>query len=114
MTGGLRLMRTEIFNAANGDRSGVPNVAILITDGVPTREVEQLPHEALRNKDLGTRIVGVAITNAVSECTRLSFLSSFYSVSLVELAVSLQKTQWTYLVQIGQSPLLCSLSRSSC
>ena len=42
-TGGLRLMRTEIFNAANGDRSDVPNVAILITDGVPTREVAELP-----------------------------------------------------------------------
>jgi len=68
-TGGLRLMRTEIFNTANGDRSDVPNVAILITDGVPTREVAELPSEVMRNKALGTRIVGVGVTNAVSECT---------------------------------------------
>jgi len=62
-------MRTEIFNAANGDRPDVPNVAILITDGVPTREVAELPSEVLRNKNLGTRILGVGVTNAVSECT---------------------------------------------
>jgi len=68
-TGALRLMRTEIFNAANGDRPDVPNVVILITDGIPTREVAGLPDEVLRNKNIGTRIVGVGITNAVSECT---------------------------------------------
>ena len=68
-------MRTEIFNAANGDRPDVPNVAILITDGVPTREVAELPDEVLRNKNLGTRIVGVGVTNAVSECTTQSLLN---------------------------------------
>ena len=71
-TGGLRLMRTEIFNTANGDRSHVPNVAILITDGIPTREVNELPDEVRRIKNSGVRIVGVGVTDAVSECaTRL-------------------------------------------
>ena len=64
-TGGLRLMRTEIFNPANGDRSDVPNVAILITDGVPTREVDELPDEVLRIKNSGIRIVTVGVTNQV-------------------------------------------------
>jgi len=65
-TGGLRLMRTEIFNPANGDRPRVQNVAILITDGIPTREVDLLPGEVETIKSLGIRIVGVGVTNQVS------------------------------------------------
>jgi len=65
-TGGLRLMRTEIFNVANGDRLDVPNVAVLITDGIPTREEAQLPDEVMRIKKSGTRIVTVGVTNQVS------------------------------------------------
>ena len=65
-TGALRLMRTEIFNSANGDRAGVPNVVILITDGVPTKEVDGLDEEVARIKNSGVRIVGVGVTNAVS------------------------------------------------
>ena len=77
-TGGLRLMRTAIFSAANGDRPDIPNVAILITDGIPTREVPELPAEVKRIKDLGIRIVGVGVTNEVSQCvTMLSF--SFFT-----------------------------------
>ena len=66
-TGALRLMRTEIFNSANGDRSDVPNVAILITDGVPTKEVDGLDEEVKRIKNSDIRIIGVGVTNAVSE-----------------------------------------------
>ena len=64
-TGGLRLMRQECFNRANGDRPDVRNVAILITDGIPTREVDELPAEVQRNKALGVRFVGVGITDKV-------------------------------------------------
>ena len=65
-TGGLRLMRTEIFNRANGDRPDVQDVAILITDGEPTREVDRLPGEVAAIKRRGIRIVGVGVTNRVS------------------------------------------------
>jgi len=65
-TGALRLMRTEIFNSANGDRADVPNVAILITDGEPTLEVADLDEEVARIKNNGVRIVGVGVTTAVS------------------------------------------------
>ena len=65
-TGGLRLARTVCFNRANGDRADVPNVAILITDGIPTREVELLPGEVDTIKGLGIRIVGVGVTDQVS------------------------------------------------
>jgi len=64
-TGGLRLMRTACFNRAHGDRDNAPNVAILITDGVPTREVELLHGEVATINRLGIRIIGVGVTNAV-------------------------------------------------
>ena len=38
-TGALRETRTKIFTPENGDRPLVPNILILITDGIPTREV---------------------------------------------------------------------------
>jgi len=47
----------------------VPNVIVLITDGNPTREVEILDEEVQRIKNLSVRIVGVGVTNAVSECS---------------------------------------------
>ena len=38
-TGGLREMRRNVFSADGGDRSNVRDICILITDGMPTREV---------------------------------------------------------------------------
>jgi len=58
-------MRTECFNRANGDRYYAPNVAILITDGIPTREVELLAGEVATVKSQDIRIIGVGVTNKV-------------------------------------------------
>ena len=66
MTGGLRLTRTQVFNKTNGDRSQVRNVAILLTDGIPTRELDQLLAEVQRTKDSGIRVVAVGIADEVS------------------------------------------------
>lgn len=66
-TGALRLTRTEILNTANGDRPNVPNVIVLITDGNPTREIDLLPDEVQLIKSMDVRIVGVGVTNEVSE-----------------------------------------------
>ncbi len=38
-TGGLREMRLNVFSAKGGDRNNIRDMCILITDGVPTREV---------------------------------------------------------------------------
>ena len=65
-TGGLWRMRTEIFNVANGDRPDVQNVAILITDGNPTWDVDKLPDEVRAMRSLGIRVFGVGVTNEVS------------------------------------------------
>jgi len=64
-TGGLWLVRTEIFNRAHGDRPHVENVAVLITDGNPTWEVETLYDEVRNVKNDGIDIVAVGVTNAV-------------------------------------------------
>jgi len=58
-------MRTACFNPAHGDRSYAPNVAILITDGVPTWEVDRLKKEVATIKGLGIHIIGVGVTDAV-------------------------------------------------
>ena len=78
-TGGLRLMRTAIFNGSYGDRPNIPNVAILITDGIPTREVENLTDEVELIKDLGITILGVGVTDRVSESA--ARCDAFFSLS---------------------------------
>jgi len=65
-TGGLRLMRQQIFSADHGDRPDVPNLCIMITDGIPTREVEGLWTEVGYDKAAGIRIIGIGVTSAVS------------------------------------------------
>jgi len=70
-TGGLRTMRLEIFDPNHGDRSGVTNLCILITDGVPTREVEGLQDEVNRVKAAGIRVIGVGVTSAVSDVKQI-------------------------------------------
>jgi len=75
-TGGLRQARTDIFNTANGDRAGVLNVIVLITDGNPTWDADLLPGEVDLIKSLDIRIVGVGVTNEVSVCFAIT-ASSF-------------------------------------
>lgn len=66
MTDGLRMARTLIFNAANGDRPDVPNVIIVVTNSHPVSETAVL-HEVLQIKDLGITIIAVGITDSVSD-----------------------------------------------
>jgi len=77
-------MRTEIFNQANGDRPDVQDVAILITDGEPTREVDRLPGEVAAIKRRGIRIVGVGVTNRVSSNTCILYI--WYKITNCVLA----------------------------
>jgi len=72
-TGGLRLTRTEIFKTANGDRPDVINVIILLTDGNPTRDTHLLADEVWDIKNLNIRIVGVGVTNQVTDCTMIIY-----------------------------------------
>ena len=66
---GLRTLRRECFGAGNGDRPDVPNIAIVVTDGVPTLEMNRTQPEADRVKNAGIFIMGVGITNQIDEKT---------------------------------------------
>lgn len=65
-TGGLRETRLSIFTEAAGDRPKFPNVLLLITDGLPSREVDGLQDEVNRIKALGVTIIAVGVTQAVN------------------------------------------------
>ena len=49
----------------NGDRGDVPNVVILITDGISNERETETVAMAKRLKDSGTRIIAIGVTDAV-------------------------------------------------
>ena len=57
---GLQKVRTRVFQRSTGDRAGVPNTLILLTDG-KSRLYSQARGEALRLKRQGVRIVSIGI-----------------------------------------------------
>ena len=60
----LELTWSAVFDKA-GDRAGVPNVAILITDGIPNeRETDTLP-QANNVKSRNIELVVVGITDEI-------------------------------------------------
>jgi len=64
-TGGLRVARLEVFDPNYQQRPNVDRVIILITDGVPTFDVELLDDEVAAIKRMGIGIVGLGVTNQV-------------------------------------------------
>ena len=63
-----------MFNEANGDRPGVPNVAIVITDGISNLNSERTIPEALRAQARGIHIfvIGIGLTGATLEIDSIS------------------------------------------
>ena len=61
----LRLMRTVMFDEDKGDRPDIPNVAIIVTDGVSTIKNKDTIPEADLARLQGIRIfgIGVGLTN---------------------------------------------------
>jgi collagen type VI alpha len=65
-TGGLYLAHMILTNQSYGARPGIPKVIILITDGIPTFDVAELPQTVADIKAAGIRIVTIGITNQVN------------------------------------------------
>ena len=65
----LRQTRLQCFNAATGDRPNVPNLAIVVTDGVPFPAERRTPalDEAKALRDTGASIISIGITDAIDE-----------------------------------------------
>ncbi|CAH1784875.1 unnamed protein product [Owenia fusiformis] len=57
----IRVVREQMFTTENGDRIQVPNVIVLVTDGV-SKDVDPLP-EAQKAKDAGIAITCVGVGN---------------------------------------------------
>ena len=62
----LQVTRNQCFNRANGERLGVDNLAIVITDGLPTVFDLDLTSEAEQLKSVAT-VIAVGITDNVEE-----------------------------------------------
>ena len=65
----LRQTKLQCFNVATGDRPNVPNLAIVVTDGVPFPADRRTPalDEAMALRDTGASIISIGITDAIDE-----------------------------------------------
>jgi len=66
-SGGIKVMRESQFVDNRGDRSGVDNIAIVITDGVSTYDADRTIPEAQSARDQGIKIYSVGVTTAIDE-----------------------------------------------
>ncbi len=71
----LRITRTECFHPLSGDRPQAKNIAIVITDGIPTLDAFSVEPEAEALRSSGVTMLAVGITDEVNTQT-LRTLSS--------------------------------------
>ena len=90
--------RTECFSAANGDRPNVPNLAIVVTDGVPFPDSRRSPalDEAKALKDSGATVISIGITDNIDA----DFLREMSSPPQIEGQNYFTATDFNALTQI--------------
>ena len=67
------MARTQLFVGSNGDRPNVPNVAVVITDGMSTWNSDKtLPEATLLQKNATVFVIGVTNLVNVSEIMNIS------------------------------------------
>ena len=73
---GISIMHNSEFTPQNGDRAGVQNIAIIVTDGNSTREKENTIKyaEAARNANIQIYTVGITKAIAVKELREMASL----------------------------------------
>ena len=57
----LRMAVDDVFTSSGGDRSGVPNVVVLLTDGQSNVNRASTAAEALRARNAGVRLIVIAM-----------------------------------------------------
>ena len=66
LTGGLKVARMDVFDPDYAKRPYIDRLIVLITDGVPTRDVDKLGSEVAALKRMGIRIIGLGVSKLVS------------------------------------------------
>lgn len=62
--GALEYMRTNMFTTANGDRSGVPNIGVILTDG-RSNSYSYTASEAANARNAGITIFAIGIGSGI-------------------------------------------------
>ena len=102
----LRLMRTTVFSRQRGDRWGVNNVGIVITDG-QSDDTRATAAEAAAAKAAGIRMYAIGLTDEIDA----NELKSIASTPLTEHYYNRTSIN---LVQTVTSQLLWSVCHSPC
>lgn len=63
---GIREMRTNVFQSRRGDRDGVDNICILLSDGKATMDASQTEVEAGRARAAGIAMYAVSVGESVN------------------------------------------------
>lgn len=66
-SGGLRVMKDEQFTFQRGDRPGIRNMAIVVTDGQSNRDADRTIQDAEEARRQGIEIFSIGISTAVNE-----------------------------------------------
>ena len=62
--GALQYLRTTMFTSANGDRSNVPNIGIVMTDGT-SNDYTLTANEAANARNAGIRLFSIGIGSGI-------------------------------------------------
>ena len=82
----LFLVWSDVYASGGGSRPGVNRIAVIITDGEDTENVDQTPSNATKCKDNGIRLMAVGVGNAVNAARLRNIVSvpsdrNYYNVS---------------------------------
>ena len=94
---GLRLLRTEIFRSDRGDRSNVPNKAIVITDGYSNINAQETELQADEAKKEGIELIAVGIGDKVE----MSEIYDIASDPVADNALFITMSERNRVVQIA-------------
>ena len=59
--------RLQCFSPTTGDRPGVANLAIIVTDGVPNLDMDSATREAAALRDTGVTMIAIGVTARIDE-----------------------------------------------
>ncbi len=80
----LRYARETMFTAGNGDREGVPNIAVVLTDG-GSNDKAQTMQEAYLTKQAGVHIITIGVGGWTDEYELIRLASYPYATNKIDV-----------------------------